>query len=74
VGPRAGLDGAEILVPTGIRSRTVQPVVTIVTELPSPLPDIVMMDKIREMSWWEWGLNVLGEKYTRNFGCETENF
>ena len=26
MGPRAGLDGAENLVPTGIRSRTVQPV------------------------------------------------
>ena len=28
VGPRAGLGRAEILVPTGIRSRTVQPVVS----------------------------------------------
>ena len=26
MGPRAGLDGAEILFPTGIRSRTLQPV------------------------------------------------
>jgi hypothetical protein len=26
VGPRAGLDGGENLVPTGIRSRTIQPV------------------------------------------------
>jgi len=28
VGPRAGLDGRKNLVPTGIRSRTVQPVVS----------------------------------------------
>jgi len=32
VGPRAGLDGAENLVPTGIRSRTVQPVVSRYTD------------------------------------------
>jgi len=32
VGPRAGLDGAENLVATGIRSRTVQPVVSRYTD------------------------------------------
>ena len=32
VGPRAGLDGAENLVPTGIRSRTIQPVVSRYTD------------------------------------------
>ena len=36
MGPRAGLEGAEILVPTGIRSRTVHPLVVIPTELPGP--------------------------------------
>ena len=29
MGPRAGLDGRKNLVPTGIRSRTVQPIVNI---------------------------------------------
>ena len=32
VGSRAGLDGAENLVPTGIRTRTVQPVVSRYTD------------------------------------------
>jgi len=32
VGPRAGLDGWKNLVPTGIRSRTVQPVVSRYTD------------------------------------------
>ena len=32
VGPRAGLDGREISSPTGIRSRTVQPVVSHYTD------------------------------------------
>ena len=32
VGTRAGLEGAENLVPTGIRSRTVQPVVSRYTD------------------------------------------
>jgi len=32
VGPRAGLDGGENLVPTGIRSRIVQPVVSRYTD------------------------------------------
>jgi len=32
VDPRAGLDGTENLVPTGIRSRTVQPVVSRYTD------------------------------------------
>ena len=32
VDPRAGLEGAENLIPTGIRSRTVQPVVSRYTD------------------------------------------
>jgi hypothetical protein len=35
MGPRAGLDGGKSR-PTGIRSRTVQPIVAIPTELPGP--------------------------------------
>jgi len=35
-GPQGRSGRAENIVPTGIRSRTVQPVVTIVTELPDP--------------------------------------
>ena len=36
MGPRAGLDGRKFSSPTGIRSRTVESVVAIPTELPDP--------------------------------------
>ena len=36
--PRAGLDGWKISPPTGLRYRTLQPVVSRYTELPGPLP------------------------------------
>jgi len=51
VGHRAGLDGAENLVPTGIRSQTVQPgsSVAIPTELPGPRFIYVVHTKDREM-------------------------
>ena len=65
-GPTAGLEGAEILVPTGIRSWSVEPgsSVTIPTELPSPLPDIERMVKIRGMSNVGMGSACVGGKNT----------
>jgi len=51
VGPRAGLDrwGKS---PTGIRSWTVQPVVTIQTELPGPL--ITLLQAIKSRSFYHF--------------------
>ena len=50
VGPRAGLDGAEKLVPTGIQSRTVQPVAQSLYLLSNPTCYLIINYKRHGMS------------------------
>ena len=47
VGPRTGLDGRKNLVPTGIRSRTVQPVAQSLYRLSCPAHNIGVVESMK---------------------------
>jgi len=51
VGPRAGLDGWKNLVPTGIRSRTLQPIVSCYTDCATRPTTIREARHIFHVSW-----------------------
>ena len=71
MGPRAGLDGRKNLVPTGIRYRTVQPVVSRYTdELPGPQGCVILIAfPLRQ--WVHERSSVLRYTYVASLVCPT---